>query len=298
MRTTPAILAFAAFFGLTASAASADTFNASTSPNTLSNTCSGAPNVVNSSSPGSANVSCSQGGGAQTAAAFARPGQVGAMGSVAGVGSANGQASFTGTVRFDSAASGFTTVAFDLPLSGVLSADVGSLPPGSPALSAFSTIQAEMIFQTQALFFSHSFTDDATGLHDTVFDNGFTVLSGDPHAATTTLVLQSPGALVPLNTDLQFTFIITAGANALSIDGSSSAEFSHTFGFGPGVSPFVLQDGVTANAGGYVVNNRFVGPGPGSAAPEPGVWAMLVLGFGGAGGLLRSRRRLGCAITA
>jgi hypothetical protein len=236
------------------------TFNASTSPSTLSNTCSGAPNVVNSSAPGSASVSCSQGGGAQTAAAHALPGQVGAMATVATLGGASGQASFTGIVRFTSAATGLTTVAFDLPLDGALSADVGTIPPGSPTYLASASIQAEMIFQSQVLFFSNTLTDDATGLHDSVHNQGFTVLSGDPAATSTTLVLQSPGVPVPLNTDLQFTFLVTAAVNATDIDGSARADFSHTFGFGPGISPFVLQDGVTATAGDYVVNTPSLAP--------------------------------------
>jgi hypothetical protein len=37
---------------------------------------------------------------------------------------------------------------------------------------------------------------------------------------------------------------------------------------------------------------------PGSAVPEPATWAMMIIGFGTAGGMIRSRRRNGMAAVA
>lgn len=36
-------------------------------------------------------------------------------------------------------------------------------------------------------------------------------------------------------------------------------------------------------------------PGPGAVVPEPGAWALMILGFGGAGAMLRRTRRLAVA---
>ena len=40
------------------------------------------------------------------------------------------------------------------------------------------------------------------------------------------------------------------------------------------------------------------GPGPGSAVPEPATWAMMIVGFGAAGSMVRSRRKVAGATLA
>jgi hypothetical protein len=47
----------------------------------------------------------------------------------------------------------------------------------------------------------------------------------------------------------------------------------------------------TSGGGGCDVNGAF-GCGGGSGAPEPQAWALMILGFGGVGAVLRQRRRL------
>jgi hypothetical protein len=73
---------------------------------------------------------------------------------------------------------------------------------------------------------------------------------------------------------------------------SASAEFaSSSFKLPTGRDAFNLADGVAANAGDYLVNNRFLDPlAPAAGVPEPAAWTLMILGFGAAGAMLRRRR--------
>jgi hypothetical protein len=51
-----------------------------------------------------------------------------------------------------------------------------------------------------------------------------------------------------------------------------------------------VPDGVTVNAGNWLVDNRFVDPL--SAVPEPASWALMILGFGVLGAGLRVQRAI------
>ena len=54
---------------------------------------------------------------------------------------------------------------------------------------------------------------------------------------------------------------------------------------------FNLPDGVTVNAGDYLVNNRYFDPlATGGGVPEPASWALMITGFGLMGVALHRRR--------
>ena len=55
----------------------------------------------------------------------------------------------------------------------------------------------------------------------------------------------------------------------------------------------LVVNGVTGSSGAYAGTISFA-PG---AVPEPATWGLMIVGFGGVGGLLRSRRRQGAAFA-
>lgn len=84
------------------------------------------------------------------------------------------------------------------------------------------------------------------------------------------------------------TLDVTTAYNALA-DGSFYLDFGrHIPQYYTGAGYFVM-DSVSLKVGDAVVP-----PDPGGV-PEPGAWALMLLGFGGAGAMIRSRRRLAAA---
>jgi hypothetical protein len=121
--------------------------------------------------------------------------------------------------------------------------------------------------------------------------NDFGLTSGSLSAALTSALLRTGTFMVPLNTPLLLIMSLSTGAG---VGGSGSPEsassnFSNSFDVPLGMDAFVLPEGVTANAGTWLVNNRRVGPAA-TAVPEPASWALMLLGFGAAGHLIRRRR--------
>lgn len=52
------------------------------------------------------------------------------------------------------------------------------------------------------------------------------------------------------------------------------------------------------NSGGFKAGKQFEFVGaPGVEVPEPAAWAMMLVGFGGLGGVLRSRRRAASSLS-
>jgi len=81
------------------------------------------------------------------------------------------------------------------------------------------------------------------------------------------------------------TLDVTAAFNALN-DGSFYLDFGrHIPQYFTGAGYFVM-DSVSLQVGDALVTG---------GVPEPGAWALMLLGFGGAGALIRSRRRLAAA---
>ena len=107
----------------------------------------------------------------------------------------------------------------------------------------------------------------------------------------TDLHMHTAFTLVPLNTPVFFSLGMFTGANASGPGSHALSDFGvNSFKFAP--TAFNLPDGVTVNAGDYLVNNRFIDPlaAPGGGVPEPASWALMIAGFGLAGAALRRRR--------
>lgn len=128
------------------------------------------------------------------------------------------------------------------------------------------------------------------------FDNnsldGFTV-GPNPFATSGTLgpttdaLLTTPLVTVSLNTPtiIQLRLQSSASTGGTAV---SATDFGGSFKFVSGADAFNLPDGVTVNAGTWLVNNRFIDPL--AAVPEPASWALMIAGFGLAGAATRARR--------
>lgn len=80
----------------------------------------------------------------------------------------------------------------------------------------------------------------------------------------------------------QLTFTVPTSATRLYLGVIDASSFNSTTGF------------YADNDGAFAVSVSLTNTGsPGGAIPEPGTWALMILGFGAAGSMLRSRRRLG-----
>ena len=114
-----------------------------------------------------------------------------------------------------------------------------------------------------------------------------------PNPPTPAAALRSPQATFDFagGTTLNASLFIAleSFAHSRADGGSARADFSSSFGFPTGTDVFDLPVGYTANAGDYLVNNRFIDPNGVGAVPEPTTWAMLILGFGIAGAATRMR---------
>lgn len=122
--------------------------------------------------------------------------------------------------------------------------------------------------------------------------NDFSVAQGSVSGGASNALFRTGTMLVPTNTPILMTMRLGTGAGVAGSGDPTSAraDFSNSFDVPLGIDAFVLPDGVTANAGDWLVNNRRIDPNA-TAAPEPATWAMMILGFAGMGAMLRMRRR-------
>jgi|GEM_PF-1847361 len=125
------------------------------------------------------------------------------------------------------------------------------------------------------------------------FNSGY-VFEGGTLGADTGLHMRTGFVTVPLNSPVLFTMLIETTAAASGPGAHGLADLgAHSFKFAP--TAFLLDDGVTANAGDWLVDNRFIDPLAPPAAPgvpEPAPWALMIAGFGLAGAALRRRHAL------
>lgn len=184
------------------------------------------------------------------------------------------QSTFTDFVTFTATDDSLThvPVAANLVFSGTMNSTSG----GDASVSLFYHLAGATGF----LFFG---ANDNTG----VVRNDFAVVEGSVSGAGNNALLRTGTVLAPVDTPLLMTLTLStfAGVGGSGSPESASSSFSNSFEIPIGLDAFVLPDGVTANAGEWLVNNRRVGPA--AAVPEPAAWAMMVLGFGGVGYLMR-----------
>ncbi len=144
-----------------------------------------------------------------------------------------------------------------------------------------------LYFMDGSGFYFYSASQDGVGRND------FGVALGSVSGGVTSALLRTAMFSVPTKHPILMTLRLGTGAGVSGSGDPTSArsEFSNSFEVPFGIDAFVLPDGVTANAGDWLVNNRRVDPNAAGAIPEPSTWAMMIAGFSGMGAALRMRRR-------
>jgi hypothetical protein len=168
---------------------------------------------------------------------------------------------------------------FTSNVAGATSADVavnllldGTLNAAAPNGSAGADIAGRIQLGARVYGFEYIFTSD--GVFTVKLDE-FNTVSGVVGPGLDAF-LRSPIVNVPLGTPVYFLMVLESSASSAGPLGSALSDFSGSFEFPSGVDVFTVPDGVTVNAGAYLVNNRFVASAP---IPEPSMWMMLGAGF-------------------
>ncbi|ODT86522.1 PEPxxWA-CTERM sorting domain-containing protein [Phenylobacterium sp. SCN 70-31] len=146
---------------------------------------------------------------------------------------------------------------------------------------------------------------------DAVGDNAAYFVADNSTETLSQMVWLDPGiytigfsVYVPLNGfnnsgDASFTATVAGQAfTTFNVDGSTPQQWVH-YGSIANITvgdwyetSFTYKSGA-APAGDFLVDRVYIVAG--NAIPEPGTWALMILGFGGAGAALRRSRRLGVA---
>lgn len=244
--------------------------------------------AVTGGSPVSTSMVC--GGndiGVATGQAFASFGHIGAKADAATVGGTSipaqigATAIFSDTLFFTSTDPTADTaeVTLNVILGGALNA------AGPFASSVGSGVRGFVLLHGQTFQFLY---DKSSGGVLT----GFNDLLGSGTIGPDAL-LHSPTVLVGLHDGSNFALSLEVGASSVGQFASASSDFSGSFKLPTGIDVFDLPEGVTVNAGDWLVNNRFIDPlAPTAGVPEPAAWALMLTGFGLAGASLRRRREL------
>ena len=161
---------------------------------------------------------------------------------------------------------------------------------GTMNSTAFASADVGLFYHLEGVTGFHFYSaNDSSG----VVRNDFGIAAGSVSGTTSDALLRTGTFLAPVDVPLLMTLMLTTGAG---VGGSGSPEsatsqFSNSFEIPIGMDAFVLQDGVTANAGDWLVNNRRVVEPEVAVVPEPGTWALMTVGFGCIGAILRRRSR-------
>jgi hypothetical protein len=291
MRRMFSFVFVAAAAGALATAAAASTQTTFIGPNSDSaaQACSGTVGPVSGPGVVHQSASCSRADvGTASGAATSAPGHVAAMAVadshngdslVAKIGS---EAIYLDFLTFTSSDPNqhFANVAANLLLDGILSA---SGPVAGGDLELF------VVLNGQGFGLRENLTQDGS-FHVTQDD--FEVLGGTL-GSVTNASLRTSFVTVALDAPILFRLQLQTGAGASGPGSHGESDFGlHSFKFAP--TAFFLPDGVTVNAGDYLVDNRFIDPlaPTGGGVPEPASWTLMIAGFGLAGAALRRRRAL------
>ena len=256
------------------------------------NTGCGDPITLNNQpSPVGNSLAGVNGAGSTAASAFATYGGVGVGSSAVSFSgtigeTAGGTAFFGDTVLFaktNQFAPDQFNVSLNLSFAGLLNA----------AAIAGSNAQASVDI-TVGLFTSSE-------LHIIYFNDGSFLLQNTGNfSGTGTIAPGAAGFSSLLGTTLQsatvgpvsFSLLLVANSGARFGGASAISDFSNTLEVPTGIDVFNLPDGYTANAGNWLVNNRFVG----SETPLPAALPLFATGLG-ALGLLAWRRKRKAAVA-
>jgi len=269
---------------LLAGSASAATLTVSAAPNSsvANQTCNGPGGPCSGATTQSVNRTCSRADvGEATGIAVASVGHLGATsistshGATLGAG-IGAQADFSDIVTFTSTNPALTEtdVSLNLLLDGILDKN------------NFNAAALEVFVLLGGQFTKLAMRYDADGF--TVGQNDFS--TSGILAPTTNALLTTPTLHVFLNSPMLLRLDLQVSSSAGGPGGAAGAEFGGSFKF-PTNGVFNLANGVTANAGDYLVDNHFIDPLAAPAGvPEPAGWALMIAGFGLAGAALRRRR--------
>lgn len=162
-------------------------------------------------------------------------------------------------------------------MSGVLNA--AAAEGGSAIASVETTVQ---FFGTHQLFLNFTSSEGLSNPRNTGLATG--AITGGPAGFITRL--GTPTQLLGLG-EASFSITLFTSASSVGPAASARADFFGTLEFPTGIDVFNLPEGYTANAGNYLVNNRFVDPNA-VGVPEPTTVLLLAAGLAG----LMVQRRL------
>ncbi len=147
------------------------------------------------------------------------------------------------------------------------------------------TVEGGGFFGSAQFLFSLSQGSTPTSLNSLTFING--VLNAP--AGQTDALLRTNTITVTLGVPVPVAFRLKARAFSVGPGNFANSEFGNTFEIPIGSDAFVLSQGITANSGTWLVNNRRIDPNAG-AVPEPASWALMIIGFGATGSMIRRRK--------
>lgn len=235
-------------------------------------------------------MTCGDRFGVLSSTAFAASGHVGATARAATFGGTStaaapvANATYSDFLIFTSSDPNATEaeVSVNVVADGFLNAALGNPDVFTTAGAAFDAF----IVLTGRLDIAERLNPDVGLFTQSNFSIVSGVLGPAPHG-----VLRSPTVIVSLNQPIFFEMGLEVGASSVGPGASASSEFGHTFALPTGMDVFKLPDGVTVNAGDYLINNRYFDPLAAAGIPEPASWALMITSFGLVGTIVRRRRQ-------